>query len=85
MPILEYACRACGHQFEFLKLPAATDAPKCPSCSGEDLERLLSGFAMSTPELTQARVKTARKQHRESKDVKDKKVADAEYRKDHRH
>jgi putative FmdB family regulatory protein len=85
MPILEYACRTCGHQFEFLKLPAATAAPQCPECQSEDLERLLSGFAMSTSELTQSRVKAARKQHLDSKDQKDKKIADAEERKHHRH
>ena len=78
MPILEYACRACGHQFEFLKLPSTQDAPKCPACQGEDLERLLSGFAMSSVALTKARVKAARKQHQESKTYKDKKVAEAE-------
>jgi putative FmdB family regulatory protein len=85
MPILEYSCRTCGHHFEFLKLPATTAAPRCPACQGEDLERLLSGFAMSTSELTQTRVKAARKKHLESKDVKDKQVVDAEYRKHHRH
>jgi putative FmdB family regulatory protein len=85
MPILEFSCRACGHQFEFLKLPATTANPRCPTCQGEDLERLLSGFSTSTPELTQTRVKAARKAHLESKDTKDKRVADAEYRKDHRH
>ena len=78
MPILEYACRACGHQFEFLKLPSTQDAAKCPLCQSEDLERLLSGFAMSTTALTKARVKAARKQHRDSKNYKDKNVADAE-------
>jgi putative FmdB family regulatory protein len=85
MPILEYACRTCGHQFEFLKLPASTAVPRCPACQGEDLERLLSGFAMTTSELTQARVKAARKKHVESKDVKDKQVAEAEERKHHQH
>ena len=85
MPILEYACRTCGHQFEFLKLPGTTAAPQCPECKGEDLERLLSGFSTSTPELTQARVKAARKKHLESKDRKDKLVAEAEERKHHRH
>ena len=83
MPILEYSCRTCGHQFEFLKLTAATAAPRCPE--GEYLERLLSGFSTSTPELTQARVKAARKKHLESKDRKDQQVADAEERKHHRH
>jgi len=85
MPILEYSCRSCGHQFEFLKLPAATAAPRCPACQGEDLERLLSGFAMSTPELTRARVKAARKKLAESKDTRDKRVADAEDADHHHH
>jgi putative FmdB family regulatory protein len=78
MPILEYACRACGHQFEFLKLPATADAARCPACQGEDLERLVSGFAMSTPELTKARVKVARKQHVGSQEHKDKQIAETE-------
>ncbi|NUQ11556.1 MAG: zinc ribbon domain-containing protein [Gemmatimonadaceae bacterium] len=40
MPIYEYACRWCGHQFE--TLVRAREVPKCPSCGTEDLERLLS-------------------------------------------
>ena len=75
MPILEYSCRACGHQFEFLKLPGTAAAARCPACQGEDLERLLSGFAMRTPELTKARVKEARKQHLGSKEQQDKRIA----------
>jgi putative FmdB family regulatory protein len=78
VPILEYSCRACGHQFEFLKLPGKTKVAKCPACQGEDLERLLSGFAMSTRELTKSRVKAARKQHLGSKDYKDRQVANTE-------
>jgi putative FmdB family regulatory protein len=84
MPILEYRCRACGQQFEFLKLPATVDAARCPACQSEDLERLLSGFAMSTRELTKARVKAARKQHLGSKDHKDKQVAETEEFNHHR-
>jgi putative FmdB family regulatory protein len=87
MPIFEYACRACGHQFEFLKLPTTPDAARCPACQGEDLERLLSGFAMSTRELTKSRVNAARKQQLGSKEQKDKKIAAAEevehHRRDH--
>jgi putative FmdB family regulatory protein len=82
MPIFEYSWRACGHQFEFLKLPTTPDAARCPACQGEDLERLLSGFAMSTRELTNARAKAARKQHLGSKEYKDKQVAITE---DHHH
>ena len=82
MPIFEYSCRACGHQFEFLKLPSRPAAAKCPACQGEDLERLLSGFAMSSRELTKARVKAARKQHLGSKEQKEKQIARTE---DHHH
>ena len=83
MPILEYSCRACGHQFEFLKLPATQGAASCPACRSEDLERLLSGFAMSTVELTKSRVKKARTQIQQSKDHKDKLIAEEEERKHH--
>jgi putative FmdB family regulatory protein len=83
MPILEYACKACGRQFEFLKLPATTTAPVCPDCQSGDLERLLSGFAVNTPELSKARVKSARRQLQESRDYKDKKVAEQEYIQEH--
>lgn len=40
MPIFEYSCRGCRHQFELLVLKGAT--PACPKCAGEDLERLVS-------------------------------------------
>ena len=83
MPILEYSCRACGHQFEFLRLPTTAGAATCPACHSEDLERLLSAFAMNTRELTQSRVKAARTQQRQSKDHKDKQIADAEERAHH--
>ncbi|MET0214543.1 MAG: hypothetical protein ABW292_16145, partial [Vicinamibacterales bacterium] len=48
-----------------------------------DLERLLSAFAVNTPELNKARVKGARRQLKESRDYKDKKVAEAEYIQEH--
>ena len=83
MPILEYSCTACGHQFEFLKLPTTAAAPVCPECRSDALERRISGFAMSTPEMSKARVKAARKQRLESKDHKDKQIADAEELKHH--
>lgn len=78
MPIFEYVCDACGLRFEFLKLPAATTVPSCPTCQSTNLTRQQSGFALSTTELTRARVKVARKQQLESKDYKDKQVAQAE-------
>ena len=39
MPIYDFACRVCSHQFEAL---VRTGAPTCPECRSEDLERLSS-------------------------------------------
>ena len=85
MPILEFACKSCGHQFEFLKLPSTEAAPRCPACGGEELERQLSGFAMGSRELTEARVKAARKQRLESKDYRDKKISETKESEHHHH
>ena len=42
MPIYEYVCNACGHQFE--EWQKITDAPvrKCPVCGERRVERLVS-------------------------------------------
>jgi putative FmdB family regulatory protein len=46
MPLFEYACRACGHEFEYLT--RADRTPTCPSCAGAELEKKLSVFAVSS-------------------------------------
>ena len=81
MPIYEYQCRKCGHEFELLVL--RDTIPACPSCHAQDLERLLSGFAVSSPELSQARVKSARQAFKNSKNRKDEKIAEAEHIREH--
>lgn len=43
MPIYEYACKQCGHEFE--KLVRSGVAPDCPTCHSTALERKLSVFA----------------------------------------
>ncbi|MDH7600043.1 MAG: zinc ribbon domain-containing protein [Sedimentisphaerales bacterium] len=53
MPIFQYRCQKCGHQFEFLD--RGTDRPRCPRCQAMDLDRLPSGFAVGRsrrPEAT---------------------------------
>jgi putative FmdB family regulatory protein len=45
MPLFEYICQQCGHQFEELVL--GTTSPRCPSCQGHKLEKLLSVFAVN--------------------------------------
>jgi putative FmdB family regulatory protein len=81
MPIYDFHCRACGHEFEALVRPQDQEATACPSCKSTDLERLLSSFAVSTAEKTRAAVKQSRQ--RQINANKDKLVADEEYRKEH--
>lgn len=45
MPIFEYRCESCGHNFEAILLGAQT--PECPKCHTEKLEKQLSTFAVS--------------------------------------
>jgi putative FmdB family regulatory protein len=40
MPLYEYACQECGHQFE--ELVRDGERVECPACHAEKLERLLS-------------------------------------------
>ncbi len=42
MPIFEYVCRNCQHQFELIVNGSAT--PQCPSCESKKLEKQLSVF-----------------------------------------
>ena len=51
MPIYEYACSDCGHQFETLVRSGTT--PQCPSCHSTALDKQLSVFA-TTGESTKA-------------------------------
>ena len=43
MPIYEYACSDCGHEFE--ALVRSSTVPECPSCHSKKLDKLLSVFA----------------------------------------
>jgi putative FmdB family regulatory protein len=47
MPLFEYACRSCGHHFEYLT--RAGQSPSCPACASVELEKQLSVFATSKP------------------------------------
>ncbi len=68
MPIYEYKCVSCGHLFERLvrrsstpgpmeKAEAGTNAIGCPACHGQQLEQVLSLFAVSS--------ESTRQQHRD--------------------
>jgi putative FmdB family regulatory protein len=78
MPIYEYQCRQCANEFELLVLKGSPE-PACPSCQSTDIEQLLSGFAVSSEGISKARLATARRKLAGSSQVKDQKVAEAEY------
>lgn len=80
MPLYDFHCSGCGHEFE--ALVRAQDPPvSCPSCGSDHLERLLSPFALHTDERHQAATLDSRR--RQIKANRDKLVADEEYRKEH--
>lgn len=82
MPIYEYLCRGCQHEFEAVVLPKGAP-PTCPSCEASDLERLVSNFAVSSDGTRASNLKSARKQA--SKIRRDKEVADHEAIHHHHH
>jgi putative FmdB family regulatory protein len=81
MPIYEYQCRKCSNQFELLVLKATV--VECPTCQSQDLEQLLSGFAVSSDGIRSANAQNARRAQRNSSDNIEKNVAQAEYVKKH--
>jgi putative FmdB family regulatory protein len=78
MPIYEYRCRGCANEFELLVLKASP-VPVCPSCRSEDIEQLLSGFAVSSEGISKGRLQAARRKLAGGSQVKEQKVAEAEY------
>jgi putative FmdB family regulatory protein len=82
MPIYEYRCKACEHEFEALVLPHKPEtAPECPECHSKDLEKLLSGFAPSSDGIRQANALKSRQQQVAKR--KDAIVAEEEHRLHH--
>ena len=81
MPLYDFRCRACGHEFEALVRGAVP--PECRRCGSRDLERLPSSFGVSSDSTSQRSLQLARKKAAASRDRTDKQRADAEYVRDH--
>ena len=52
MPLFDFVCRACRHEFEALVRPGSE--PACPQCQSTELDRQLPTFAVSSSERTRA-------------------------------
>ena len=81
MPLYDYHCKKCGHEFE--ALIRTGDTPACAECGSADLERLLTTFAVSTEGSRDANIQKARKLGEKTR--KDKAIAQFEYEEKHRH
>ena len=83
MPIYEYRCGQCASEFELLVI-WSSPAVACPSCASQNVERLLSGFAVDSEGTRQTHLDKARSVHKASSQLRDQKVADVEYAKKER-
>ncbi|NQU02560.1 MAG: zinc ribbon domain-containing protein [Syntrophaceae bacterium] len=46
MPIFEYACRKCKHEFEVISFSSSSDSDvECPACGKRGAEKLMSAFS----------------------------------------
>jgi putative FmdB family regulatory protein len=51
MPMFEYTCRACSHEFE--TLVRTGEAPTCAQCASPELDKKLSVFAAGKGEAAE--------------------------------
>jgi len=42
MPIYEYRCKSCGHEYEHFQRISDESKPACTACGGSDVHRLMS-------------------------------------------
>ena len=75
MPIFEYHCKGCEHDFELLVLKGT--AIECPKCQSADLERLLSIPAVKSEGTHALAMKAAKK--RDTKQASEMNRAQREY------
>ncbi|TVR56525.1 MAG: zinc ribbon domain-containing protein [Gemmatimonadales bacterium] len=59
MPLFEYVCQTCEHEFEALVLGSST--PSCPACGSENLERQISRPAIKSDNTRALAMKAAKK------------------------
>ena len=59
MPIYEYRCGACAHEFEALLRPG--DVPACPECGSGEAERRLSVPAVKSSATRAQAMRAAKK------------------------
>ena len=79
MPIFEYKCNACGHEFE--ALVRSGDVPACEKCTGTDLEKRFSLPAIKSESTHALAMRAAKK--RDRKQGAEREYTQREYEKNH--
>jgi putative FmdB family regulatory protein len=79
MPLFDFQCKSCGHEFE--ALVRGERKPACPECSSTDLERLPSLPAIKS-ETTKAKAMRAARQ-RDQKQGAEREHAQRQYEASH--
>jgi putative FmdB family regulatory protein len=67
MPIFEYRCQSCGHEFETLVLKGSV--PSCPGCASQTLDRLVSVPALKSETTHALALKAAKKRDAKQADI----------------
>lgn len=51
MPVYDYRCRDCGHDFVIIESLAEHESasPKCPKCESAKVERVITSVNIQTP------------------------------------
>ena len=80
MPIYDYLCRECGHEFEGL-VRKEMAIPDCPSCHGNDLEQLLSMPSVHSEARKKRSMKAAR--NRDKVQAKEREYTQRQYELNH--
>lgn len=79
MPIFEYTCKSCGHDFELLV--RHDTEPACPQCAGAEIEKRLSLPALKSSGTHDLAMRAARK--RDFKQGREQMMAQREYELNH--
>ena len=74
MPIYEYVCKECGHEFEALQKVSDEPLKTCPACERESLKKKISaaGFRLSGSGWYETDFKSDRKKNLAQGDSADK-------------
>ena len=72
MPIFEYICDNCGHEFETLQKVSEAPLKKCEACGAKKLRKKISaaGFRLSGSGWYETDFKSGKKKHVSSSDEK---------------